>query len=60
MSEREERLSDEEEGILAHAEERFDAASTPEEVDEEQLRQGRLVEKEKEWIDPREVVGGED
>jgi hypothetical protein len=29
-------------------------------LDEEQVRQGRLVEREKAWVDPREIVGGEE
>ncbi len=54
------RISDAEEEVLAHPEERFPPDAPPERIDEEQLRQGRLVEKEKEWVDPEEIVGGEE
>jgi hypothetical protein len=60
VSERPPRISDAEEEVLAHPEERFPPDAPPERIDEEQLRQGRLVEKEKEWIDPEEIVGGEE
>jgi hypothetical protein len=60
MNERPPRLSDREEEILDTAQDRFPPDAPPEQIDEEQVRQGRLVEKEKEWIDPREIVGGED
>jgi hypothetical protein len=60
MNERPPRLSDDDEEVLAHADERFPPDAAPEEIDEEQVRQGRLVEREKEWVDPREIVGGEE
>ena len=62
MTERERppRLSEADEDVLAHAEERFPPDAPAEEIDEEQLRQGPLVEREKEWVDPREIVGGEE
>jgi hypothetical protein len=60
MNERPPRLSDEDEEILENADERFPPDATPEQIDEEQVRQGRLVEREKEWVDPREIVGGEE
>jgi hypothetical protein len=53
-------LSAAEEQILLHPEDRFPADATPEWVDREQMLQGALVEREKLWIDPREVTGGED
>jgi hypothetical protein len=58
--ERPPRLSDEDEEILEHADERFPPDAPAEAIDEEQIRQGRLVEREKEWVDPREIVGGDD
>ena len=60
MSKRPPRLTDAEEEILEHAQERFPADAPPDQIDEEQIRQGRLVEKEKEWVDPDEIVGGEE
>lgn len=54
------RLSDADEEILAHAADRFPADAPPEQVDAEQFLQGRLVEREKAWVDPREIVGGEE
>jgi hypothetical protein len=60
MSERPPRLTDAEEEILEHAQERFPADAPPEQIDAEQVRQGRLVEKEKAWVDPGEIVGGEE
>jgi hypothetical protein len=62
MTERERppRLTDADEDVLAHADERFPPDAPAKEIDEEQVRQGRLVEREKEWVDPREIVGGEE
>jgi hypothetical protein len=54
------RLSDADEEVLAHADERFPPDADPEALDEEQVRQGRLVEREKAWVDPRGIVGGEE
>lgn len=53
-------LTDADEEVLAHADERFPPNADPETLDEEQVRQGRLVERVKEWVDPREIVGGEE
>jgi len=58
--ERAPRLTDAEEDVLAHPDERFPPDADPEALDEEQVRQGRLVEREKAWVDPREIVGGEE
>jgi hypothetical protein len=58
--ERPPRLTDADEEVLAHADERFPPDADPEALDDEQVRQGRLVEREKEWVDPREIVGGEE
>ena len=60
MNERPPRLSDAEEEILEHAQERYPPGAPPEQIDDEQVRQGRLVEKEKAWVDPDEIVGGEE
>ena len=60
MTERAPRLSEADEHTLAHPEESFPADAPPEQVDREQLRQGEILERDKQWIDRREVVGGED
>jgi hypothetical protein len=54
------RLSDADEEVLAHPDEGFPPDADPEDLDDEQVRQGRLVEREKAWVDPREIVGGEE
>jgi hypothetical protein len=58
--ERAPRLTDADEEVLAHPDERFPPDADPEALDEEQVRQGRLVERVKAWVDPREIVGGEE
>lgn len=60
MDERPPRLTDADEQVLAHPDERFPPDAPPAELDAEQARQAELVEKEKEWVDPREIVGGEE
>jgi hypothetical protein len=60
MNDRPPRLTDADEEVLAHPDERFPPDAPAEDIDEEQVRQGRLVEREKEWVDPREIVGGEE
>ncbi len=45
---------------IEHPEEGFPANASPEHLDAEQFRQGEVTERQKEWIDPREQVGGED
>jgi hypothetical protein len=46
--------------VIEHPEEGFPADASPEEIDAEQERQAEVLERQKEWIDPREQVGGED
>jgi hypothetical protein len=54
------RLSDADEEVLRHPEDGFPPDADPARLDREQLRQGELVEREKAWVDPREIVGGEE
>jgi len=45
--------------VIEHPEEGFPANAPPEEIDAEQARQAEVTERQKEWVDPREQVGGE-
>lgn len=45
---------------IEHPEEGFPADASPEAIDAEQTRQAEIAERQKEWVDPREQVGGED
>lgn len=45
---------------MEHPEDEFDPNASPEEIDALQERQAEVVEKDREWIDQRERVGGED
>ncbi|MCU0308732.1 MAG: hypothetical protein MUE51_13390 [Thermoleophilia bacterium] len=54
------RLSAEEEHLLQHPEEGFPADASFDEVDAEQFHQGAILERDKQWIDRREVTGGDD
>lgn len=53
-------LTDAEEEILRHPEDRFPVDAAFDTLDLEQFIQGALVEREKAWIDPREITGGDD
>ena len=50
----------EEEHLLAHPDEGFPVDAEFADIDAEQLHQGELLERDKQWIDRREVTGGED
>jgi hypothetical protein len=53
-------VTEEEAAILDDPEAEFDFDGPPEEIDEMQALEAELVEKDKEWIDWRERVGGEE
>ena len=55
-----EAVTEEEAAILDEPAEEFDFDGPPEEIDETQVAEAELVEKDKEWIDWRERVGGEE
>ncbi|WP_217923025.1 hypothetical protein [Miltoncostaea oceani] len=46
--------------VIEHPDEGFDPDAPPEEIDAEQTRQAEIAERQKEWVNPREQVGGED
>jgi hypothetical protein len=54
------RITEKDRDIMEHPEERFDPDASPEEIDREQQLQADVAERDNEWIDPRERVGGED
>jgi hypothetical protein len=54
------RITEEDLEVMEHPERGFDAEASFEEIDREQERQAEVAERDKEWIDPRERVGGED
>lgn len=54
------RITEEDRETLEHPEEGYDPDGPPEEIDREQERQAEVAERDKEWIDPGEKVGGED
>jgi hypothetical protein len=53
-------ITEEEAAILDAPDDEFDYDGPAAEIDETQLVEGDLVEKDKEWIDWRERVGGEE
>lgn len=54
------RITERDREIMEHPEERFDPDAPPEAIDREQEVQAEVAERDNEWIDPRERVGGED
>lgn len=54
------RIDEDDVEVIEHPEEGFPADAAPEEIDAEQERQAEIAERQKEWVDPREQVGGED
>jgi len=54
------RIDEDDVEVIEHPEEGFPANAAPEAIDAEQARQAEIAERQKEWIDPREQVGGED
>lgn len=54
------RITEQDREIMEHPEERFDPDAPPEQIDREQQVQADVAERDNEWIDPRERVGGED
>ncbi|HWH15849.1 MAG TPA: hypothetical protein VNT51_14000 [Miltoncostaeaceae bacterium] len=53
-------LTEADEEVLRNPDEDYPADASPEQLDRAQFRQGAAVEREKEWVDPREIVGGEE
>lgn len=53
-------LTDAEEEILRHPEDRYPADAGFEALDAEQFLQGELVARELAWVDARELTGGDD
>jgi hypothetical protein len=54
------RIDEDDAEVIEHPEEGFPADAPPERIDAEQERQAEIAERQKEWIEPREQVGGED
>ncbi len=54
------RIDEDDVEVIEHPEEGFPADAPPEQIDAEQARQAEIVERQKEWVEPREQVGGED
>ena len=53
------RIDEDDAEVIEHPEEGFPANAPPEQIDAEQERQAEVAERQKEWVDPREQVGGE-
>lgn len=53
-------LTEADEDVLRDPDEAYPPDAPPEQLDQAQLRQGQAVEREKAWVDPREIVGGEE
>ena len=53
-------VTEEEAAILDEPDAEFDFDGPPREIDETQVSEAELVEKDKQWIDWRERVGGEE
>lgn len=53
-------LTEAEEEILRHPEDRYPADAAYAVIDAEQFLQGELVTRELAWVDAREVTGGDD
>ncbi|MFN8123503.1 MAG: hypothetical protein U0237_13830 [Thermoleophilia bacterium] len=53
-------LTEADEETLRNPDEDYPPDAPPEQIDRAQFRQGEAVEREKEWVDPREIVGGEE
>lgn len=54
------KITEEDVEVLEHPADHYDPDGPPEAIDREQEIQAEVAEREKEWIDPREKVGGED
>jgi hypothetical protein len=54
------RITEEDREVMEHPEEGFDPDKPPEEIERELEHQVDVVERDNEWIDPKERVGGED
>lgn len=54
------RITERDREVMEHPEEGFDPDAPPEEIDRQQEVQAQIAERDNEWIDPRERVGGED
>ena len=54
------RITEEDRQVMEHPEEGFDPDAPPEEIDRKLERQAEVVERDNEWISPKERVGGED
>lgn len=54
------RITEEDREVMEHPEEGFDPDRPPEEIQRELDHQVEVVERDNEWIDPEERVGGED
>jgi hypothetical protein len=53
-------ITDEDVAIMEDPEKEFDFDGPAAAIDETQVREAEVVERDKEWIDPRERVGGEE
>jgi hypothetical protein len=54
------RITEEDREVMEHPEEGFDPDAPPEEIDRELEHQAEVAERDAQWIDPKERVGGED
>lgn len=53
-------LTEADEETLRDPDEAYPPDAPPEQLDRAQFRQGEAVEREKAWVDPKEIVGGEE
>jgi hypothetical protein len=53
-------ITDEDVAIMENPEKEFDFDGPAAAIDEAQVSEADVVERDKEWIDPRERVGGEE
>ena len=54
------RITEQDRRTMEHPEDEFDPDAPPEAIDRMQERQAEVAERDNQWIDPRERVGGED
>jgi hypothetical protein len=53
------RVSEEDVEVMEHPDEHFDPDAPPEEIDRQQTEDARVSERDADWVDPRERVGGD-
>lgn len=52
-------ITEEDVEVMEHPEERFDPDAPPEQIDRQQAEDAAVSERDAEWVNPRERVGGD-